>query len=113
LPVGWPRVVPRRGISVPGPSPIHQPNFPAGFLIEARLLSGRRTAPAHLRQRADLALLLHYQPTLSNVAAGLEVGLHANSVRLWRRRWAAGLFDVGDQPRRGRKPTISPPGSGA
>jgi hypothetical protein len=97
---------------VPGPSPLYRPRFPAEFLIEARLLSSHRTAPAHLRQRAGLALLLHYQPALSNVAAGSQVGLHPNSVRLWRQRWAGGLFDLGDQPGRGRKPTFSPPGSG-
>jgi hypothetical protein len=110
--VAFPRLVVRREISLPGPSPLYQPNFPPEFLVEARLLSRRRTAPAHLLQRANLVLLLHYEPTLSNVAAGLEVGLHANSVRLWRRRWAKGIFDLDDLPRQGRKPTFSPAGSG-
>lgn len=96
---------------MPGPPPLFQPCFPPEFLIEARLLSGRRTAPIHLRQRADLVLLLHYQPSLSNVAAGSWVGLHANSVRLWRQRWAKGVFLLGDQSGRGRKPTFSPSGS--
>jgi hypothetical protein len=91
-----------------GPSPLYQPNFPVEFLIQARLLSRRRTAPAHLRQRAGLVLLLHEQPDLSNVEAGSQVGLHPNSVRLWRRRWAQGTFDLEDQPGRGRKPTFSP-----
>jgi hypothetical protein len=99
-------------ITVPGPSPLYQPCFPPELLIEARLLSSRRTAPAHLRQRATLVLLLHYQPTLSNVAAGSQVGLHANSVRLWRQRWAKGLFHLDDQSGRGRKPPFSPSGSG-
>ena len=97
-------------ITVPGPSPLYQPIFPAEFLVEAHLLSCRRTAPAHLRQRANLVLLLYHEPTLSNVAAGLEVGLHANSVRLWRQRWAKGIFDLEDQPGRGRKPSFSPSG---
>ena len=98
---------------MPGPFPHYQPRFPAEFLIQARLLSRQRTAKAHLRQRALLALLLHRQPELSNVAAALEVGLHPNSVRLWRQRWAMGRFDLEDQPGRGRKPTFSPAGPGA
>jgi Helix-turn-helix domain len=98
---------------LPGPTPHYQPCFPAEFLIRARLLSRQRTAKAHFRQRARLALLLHYQPELSNVAAAAEVGLHPNSVRLWRQRWAEGIFDLEDQPGRGRKPAFSPLGPGA
>jgi transposase len=93
---------------LPGPSPLYQPCFPVELLVEARLLSRRRTAPAHLRQRARLVALLHQQPDLSNVAAASRVGLHPNSVRLWRQRWARGLFALEDQPGRGRKPTFSP-----
>jgi DNA-directed RNA polymerase specialized sigma24 family protein len=93
-----------------GPSPLYQPNFPTEFIAQARLLLRRRTAKAHLRQRASLALLLHYQSELSNVEAAEQVGLHPNSVRLWRKRWAQGVFEVEDQPGRGRKPTFSPSG---
>jgi hypothetical protein len=110
--VVFPRVVAQREISLPGPSPLYQPSFPPEFLVEARLLTRRRTAPAHLLQRASLVLLLHYEPALSNVAAGLKVGLHANSVRLWRQRWAKGIFDLDDRPRQGRRPTFPPSGSG-
>ena len=95
---------------MPGPSPHHQPCFPAEFLIRARLLLRQRTAKAHLRQRALLVLLLHRRPELSSVAAAAEVGLHPNSVRLWRQRWAKGLFDLEDRPGRGRKPSFSPSG---
>lgn len=111
-PVEGSRLVTQRGITLSGPIPHSQPSFPSEFLIESRLLSSRRTAPAHLRQRANLVLLLHYQPSLTNVAAGAEVGLHANSVRLWRQRWAKGLFVLDDQPGRGRRPTFSPSGPG-
>ena len=97
---------------MPGPSPSYQPSFPLEFLIEARLLSRRRTAPAHLRQRALLVVLLHERPDVSNVAAGSQVGLHPNSVRLWRQRWAQGHFELEDLPGRGRKPSFSPTGSG-
>jgi transposase len=88
---------------------LYRPDFPTEFVVQARLLSRRRTAKAHLLQRARLALLLHQQPELSNVAAALHVGLHPNSVRLWRRRWACGTFALEDRPGRGRKPTFSPP----
>ena len=96
---------------MPGPTPLYQPCFPLEFVVEARLLSCRRTAPAHLLQRARLVVLLYEQPEISNVAAASAVGVHPNSVRLWRQRWASGLFDLDDQPGRGRKPTFSPPGS--
>jgi hypothetical protein len=96
---------------VPGPSPSHRPCFPAEFLHRAQALVRRRTAPAHLRQRARLVVLLHDCPLLSNVEAGARVELHPNSVRLWRQRWARGQFDLEDQPGRGRKPTFSPSGS--
>jgi hypothetical protein len=65
-----------------------------------------------LVRRARLALLLHYKPDLSNVAAGSQVGLHPNCVRFWRRRWANGLLDFNDQPGRGRKPLFPLPGPG-
>ena len=92
------------------PSPLYQPCFPTEFVVQARLLSSRRTAPAHLLQRAKLVLLLHHQPDLSNVEAGARIGLHPNSIRLWRQRWAKGQFVLDDQAGRGRKPTFSPPG---
>lgn len=96
---------------MPGPAPSYQPVFPAEFLIQALLLSRRRTAPAHLRQRARLVVLLHRQPGISNVAAASHAGLHPNSVRLWRRRWADGAFEFEDRPGRGRRPSFSPPGA--
>jgi hypothetical protein len=94
---------------VPGPLPHYRPVFPAAFLAEARRRVQARTAPSHLRQRARLALLLHETPTLSNAAAAAVVGLHPNSVRLWRRRWAGGQFTFEDESGRGRKPVFSPP----
>jgi hypothetical protein len=55
-------------------------------------------------------LLLHWRPRLSNVEAGGRVGLHPDSVRHWRRRWARGDFALEDRAGRGRKPAFSPPG---
>ena len=102
---------------MPGPTPSYQPVFPIDFLLQARLLSCRRTAPAHLLQRARLVLLLDRSPAVSNVEAAAQAGLHPNSVRTWRRRWAGGDFVLEDRKGRGRKPAFSPlgpcPGQGA
>src|SRR5205823_2027194 len=87
-----------RACLLPGPSPLYRPCFPVEFLIEARPLYRRRTAKAHLRQRARLVALLHEQPGASNAAAASRVGLPPNPARLWRQRWAKGRFDLEDQP---------------
>ena len=94
---------------MPGPAPHYLPTFPEEFLAEARRLTAARTAASHLRQRARLVLLLHEDPTLSNVQAAALVDLHPNSIRLWRRRWAGGQFHFQDESGRGRKPVFSPP----
>jgi len=95
-----------------GPPPAFCPAFPADFLEQARQTARRRTTRFQLRQRAELVVLLHQHPRLSNVEAGGRVGLHPDSARHWRRRWAQGDFALGDLPGRGRKPTFSPPGRG-
>jgi hypothetical protein len=93
---------------VPGPAPTYRPRFPDDFLAESRRLVSARTAAAHLRQRACLVLLLHEQPAATNTQAGQRIGLHPNSVRLWRKRWAEGRFSLEDEPGRGRKPRFPP-----
>lgn len=96
-----------------GPLPAYRPTFPASFLALARqTVRRRRSVSFQLRQRATLVLLLHEQPCLSNVAAGPQVGLHPDSVRAWRRRWAAGDWRLDDEPGRGCKARFSPPGPG-
>jgi hypothetical protein len=95
---------------MPGPAPQYRPIFPDEFLAEARRLAAARTAASHLRQRAELVLLLHQTPTLSNVQAAAAIDLHPNSIRLWRKRWAGGQFTLQDDSGRGRKPVFSPPG---
>ncbi len=94
-----------------GPLPAYRPVFPRDFLALARQTVRRRRAVSfQLRQRATLVLHLHERPSLSNVQAGQLVGLHPDSVRHWRRRWAAGDFAFDDETGRGRKPRFSPPG---
>jgi len=97
---------------VRGPQPTHQPTFPPDFLAGADALLRRRTSPAHLRQRAALAVLLHREPGLSHPEAAARLGLQPVTVRKWRRRWAGGDFSLADQPGRGRKAGLSPPGPG-
>ena len=95
-----------------GPLPAYRPVFPPDFILLARqTIRRRRTVSFQLRQRATLVLLVHEQPFLSNVHAGQQVGLHPDSVRAWRRRWAAGHFSFEDEPGRGCPPRFSPPGS--
>lgn len=94
---------------MPGPAPHFRPIFPDEFLAEARRFTAARTAASHLRQRAQLVLLLHEIPTLSNVQAAAMVDLHPNSIRLWRKRWASGQLSLQDDSGRGRKPVFSPP----
>ena len=94
---------------MPGPSPAYSPEFPPEFLAQARAMVHRRTVGYQLRQRAELALLLHQNPLLSNPEAAARVRLHPNSVRLWRRRWADGNLTLQDEPGRGRKAEFPPP----
>jgi hypothetical protein len=95
---------------MPGPLPHYRPCFTEEFLAEARRLVPARTEAAHLRQRARLALLLHEQPSISNVQAAALLDLHPNCIRRWRQRWANGRLTFEDDPGRGRKPDFSPPG---
>jgi transposase len=94
---------------MPGPPPSYCPDFPSDFLDQAREVVRRRTVRYQLRQRAELVLLLHRQPTLPNTEAAARVRLHPNSVRAWRKRWAAGDFALEDEVGRGRKASFSPP----
>ena len=94
---------------MPGLAPLDHPTFPTEFLDQCREIARRRAVFQGEHQRARLVLLLNESPVLSNVAAGSAVGLHPNSVRLWRRRWAQGGFSLVDQAGRGRKPVFFPP----
>lgn len=91
-----------------GPAPLYQPVFPPEFLAKCQQIAKRRATSFGEVLRARLVLLLHDRPSVSNVEAGLEFGLHPNAIRLWRRRWAEGEFSLDDQTGRGRKPTFSP-----
>ena len=91
-----------------GPAPIYRPSFPPAFLEQAQKIVRQRTVCHSLWQRATLVLLLHEQPLVSNCEAAAQVHLHPNSVRLWRRRWADGVWSLDDTAGRGPKPRFSP-----
>jgi DDE superfamily endonuclease len=98
---------------MPGPLPAYRPEFPAAFVVQCQQLVTRRTVKYQLRQRARLVLLLHTQPLLSHVEAASQGGLHPDSVRHWRQRWATGEFCLHDELGRGRPPRFSPLGARA
>jgi hypothetical protein len=96
-----------------GPLPSYSPLFPTAFVEQAQSLVRQRTVAYHLRQHAQLVLLLEADPLLFKVRAAAEVHLHPNAVRDWRRRWALGEFGLAEAPGRGRKSGFSPAGAGA
>ena len=85
-----------------GRKPEFQPVFPPDFVAESQQIVRRRKAPHRLWQRAKLVELLHENPKLRSTHAAKEVGLHPNSVRNWRRRWAGRDFSLEDRERSGR-----------
>ena len=91
-----------------GPLPSYRPEFPPTFLEQAATITGQRTVPYQVRQRAVLVLLLAQQPLVSNSAAAPHVPLPPRLARRWRHRWATGDFALDDQPGRGRKADFSP-----
>ncbi len=95
-----------------GPAPKHQPAFAADELALCARTARRARAPQNQVARAKLALLLHEQPALDNVAAGRRLGKHENWVRYWRKAWAAEGFRLADKGGQGRKPAFSPSGGG-
>ena len=72
--------------------------FPEAFLQAAMDTVRRRTASVQDVQRFRLVLLLHDRPNISHDDAAQTIGLSARQVQRWRRRWAAGDFDVDDLP---------------
>ena len=93
---------------MPGLLPRYRPKLSPSQLAEARKVSRKRTAPHALVERADLALLLAENPTMTNPGAGRRLGLHENTVRKWRMRWATDGFSLQDLSRSGRPPVFPP-----
>jgi transposase len=100
---------------MPTPYPAYHPELAADDVATLERLVRRPTSEQRLVQRAKLALLLHAEPTVGNTAAAQRLGQHPNWVRKWRKRWALDGFAVaglGDHPRSGRPPRVSPPRPG-
>ncbi len=95
---------------MPGTLPTYRPDFPAEFVAQCQQIVTRRTVKYQLHQRATLVLRLKQNRLLPNVEAATQVGLHPDSVRHWRKRWAKGDFSLEDLSGRGRKPRFSPTG---
>jgi len=93
-----------------GPAPHYQPIFTADEVALCERIVRRPHAPQNQVARAKLALLLHAEPALDNVAAGRQLGKHENWVRYWRKIWATEGFRLADRGGQGRKPTFSPSG---
>jgi hypothetical protein len=76
----------------------HQVTFTPEQLARAKKLAHARAAPLRTVQRAQLTLLVAEHPEISHPEAAKQVGLHADTVYAWRRRWAtAGWSLMQDQ----------------
>ena len=95
-----------------GPAPTYQPRFTDEQVATCHHLIRRHSAPQAQVARAKLALLLHEDPALNNVAAGRRLDGHEHWVRYWRRIWATEGFRLSDRPGRGPKPRVAPPAGG-
>jgi len=91
-----------------GPQPRYQPTFDATTLVLCRFLVRQRVVPFAHRQRAQMVLLLHEDPTLSSPEIARRVGCHPNTGRHWRQVWSTGKFRLGEAPRSGRPATFTP-----
>jgi hypothetical protein len=95
-----------------GPAPRYQPKFTADAVAACEQMVRRSHAPQNQVARAKLAMLLHAQPALDNVAAGRQLGKHENWVRYWRKVWAVEGFRLADRGGQGRKAAFPPGASG-
>ncbi len=93
-----------------GRRPEYQPRFSKSDLAEIEKTLRRTSAPYEHVRRAQLAQQLDSNPSLRSVEAANEVGMHVQSVRKWRKRWAREGFSLEDKARSGRPRSFSPSG---
>jgi transposase len=91
-----------------GPLPSYQPKFSKAELRKAQEVSRRQQAPHAQVRRARLVLELARTPAGTCREIGERLGLHAETVRKWRKRWATEGFSLEDKPRPGRPKSFSP-----
>ena len=87
--------------------PLYRPTFSAGQLREAAALVRRRQVPHGKAVRARLVRLLAENPTIPNPEAARLLGVHENTIRNWRKRWATQGWTLEDRPRCGRPRVFS------
>ena len=92
---------------MPGLLPQYRPSFSASQRQEAVTLLRKRRAPQSEALRARLALLLAENPTITSPEAARRLGMHEQTVRKWRRRWAKEEWSLQDRPRPGRPVVFS------
>ena len=87
---------------------------PSPYLIvlsdeEEAVLAGRaRSVRSEYRDRLRAQIVLAAAAGKTNAAIAVEVGVHVDTVRKWRRRFAAGRLDgLKDAPRSGRPPVFT------
>lgn len=91
-----------------GRKPESRPTFTSEQIELARDLVRKRNAHQGKVRRARLVLLLADNPWMTSSEAGRLVGLHAQSVLIWRQRWCREPFTLDDLPRSGRPRRFSP-----
>jgi len=88
--------------------PEFNPTFADEEIQKAREICRRRNAPHVQVRRAQLALFLHEHPGAFSSEAASALGMHEQTVRKWRKRWAQVGFTLQDDPRSGRPRRFSP-----
>src|SRR5450755_225435 len=88
--------------------------MPSPYLIvlsdeEAAVLAARaRSVRSEYRDRLRAQIVLAAAAGKTNAAIAVEAGVHVDTVRKWRRRFAAGRLDgLRDAPRSGRPPVFT------
>jgi len=96
-----------------GRMPEYQPKFSAEQVQEAAAVARKHGSPQSRVRRARLVLELAKTPKETCPELGLRLGLHPQTVRKWRKRWATEGFSLEDKPRSGRPRSFSPSAGGA
>lgn len=91
-----------------GPSPWYRPKLTAEQIELARRVASRRHESHAKVQRAQMAVLIYEEPSLSNQEIARRVGVHPDTVLNQLKRWEQEGFGLEDRPRSGRPKTFSP-----
>ena len=95
---------------MPGQLPQYQPKFGESEVRRAGEMARKGHGSYAQVRRARLALELARDPSGSSSEIGRRVGMHAETVRKWRKRWTREGLSLEDKPRSGRPKSFSPGG---